>query len=109
MYPMAPSVLFTIWATPVLPLPAWVSVGHWTVDPASSVHTPGAAAFRYLVKFSVVPGESDRWATVIGLLGSLAPAFRSLMAWSSQVLIWRWKILAMVGASSFSLSTPPRL
>src|SRR5947207_679575 len=106
---MAPSVLFTIWATPELPLPAWVSVGHCTVEPASSVHTPGAAAFRYLVKFSVVPDESDRWATVMGLFGSLAPEFRPLMAGSSHVLICRWKILAIVGASSFSLSTSDTL
>src|SRR4051812_16100208 len=100
---MAPSELFTIWATPVLPFPAWVSAGHWTVEPESSVQTPGAAAFRYLVKFSVVPEPSERWATVMALLGSLALEFSALMAGSSQVLIWRWKILAMVGASSFSL------
>ena len=43
-----------IWATPGLPEPAWVSAGQDTVDPASSVQTEGAAAFRYFVKFSVV-------------------------------------------------------
>src|SRR5438105_13961138 len=105
---MPPSADLMIWATPALPLPPWVSAGRLTVDPASSVQV-GDAALRYLVKFSVVPDESDRWATVIPLDGSLASGFRALMAGSSQVLICRWKILAMVSASSLSLSTPVRL
>src|SRR3954470_23264601 len=89
---MAPSVSLMIWATPGLPAPACVSLGHCTVDPASMVHDVGAAAFRYLVKFSVVPDESDRWATVIPLDGSLASGFSVLIAASSHDLICRWKI-----------------
>src|SRR5437867_1467338 len=103
MYPTAPSVLLTTCATPGLPLPAWVSAGHCTVDPASSVHVPGAAALRYLVKFSVVPDASERCTTVMLVDGSLASGLSALMAGSFHVLIWRWKILAVVSASSLSL------
>src|SRR5947208_5153837 len=100
---MAPLVDLTTCATPGLPLPAWVSAGQFTVSPAPSVHTPGAAAARYLVKLEVVPEPSARWATVMGLLGSLVPLLRAAMAGSFHVLTWRWKILAMVLASSTSL------
>src|SRR5213592_1804159 len=98
---MAPGVPLTIWATPELPLPAWVSAGHSTVEPDFSVHVLGAAATRYLVKFSVVPEPSERWTTVMAVDGSLAPEFSALIAGSSHVLIWRWKIFAIVSASSF--------
>src|SRR3954447_12355347 len=106
---MPPSLPLTIWATPGLPDPAWVSVGHCTVDPESSVPVVGAAALRYLVKFSVVPDESERWATVMPLDGSLASGFSVLIAASSHDLICRWKIFAMTSASSCSPSTPGRL
>src|ERR1041384_2222533 len=49
-YPIAPLVDFTICATPGLPLPAWVSAGHSTVDPDFSFQTSLAALSRYLVK-----------------------------------------------------------
>src|SRR3954469_7233643 len=45
----------------------------------------------------------------MGLDGSLASGFSALIAGSSHVLICSWKILAIVSASSFSLSTPFRL
>src|SRR5215216_4426400 len=106
---MAPLVLFTIWATPWLPLPPWVSVGHSTVEPDFSVHALGAAATRYLVKFSVVPEPSERWATVTSVEGSLTPGFNAAMAGSSHFLIWRWKSLAMVSASRVRSFTSPRL
>src|SRR4051812_36354169 len=106
---MAPLVDFTIWATPAFPLPPWVSAGQFTVSPAPSVHAVGAAAVRYLVKFDVVPEPSERCATVIAVLGSLAAGFRSLISCASQVLTCRSKILAMVSASSTSLSTPETL
>src|SRR5687767_8060863 len=106
---MAPLVPLTIWATPLLPLPACVSVGQFTVDPESSFHTAGLAALRNLVKFSVVPEPSDRWATTIGVDGSLAPGLSAAIALSFQVLTSRWKILAMVSGDSCRLSTPVTL
>src|SRR3954452_5755214 len=103
---MAPPVVLMTWATPALPLPAWVSAGQFTVSPAPSVHVLGAAAVRYLVKLEVVPDPSARWATVIAVEGSFTPGLRSAISLASQVLTWRWKILAMVSASSTSLATP---
>ena len=96
-----------IWATPALPLPAWVSAGHSTVEPLFSFQ-PGAALTRYLVKFSVGPDPSDRWATTMAAGGSVADGFRAMMAGSSQVFTSRWKILASVSASRVR-STPDRL
>src|SRR5262245_35456828 len=106
---MAPAVDLPIWATPALPEPAWVAEGHSTVEPDFSVQVLGAAATRYLVKFSVVPDPSERWATVMSVEGSLAPGFRAAMAASSHLVIWRWKILAIVSASRMRSFTPLRL
>src|SRR3954452_3806590 len=103
---MAPLVVFTIWATPAFPLPPWVSAGQFTVSPAPKVHAVGAAAARYLVKFDVVPEPSERCATVIAVDGNVVPAFKPAMAGSFHDLICRWKILAMVSASNWSLLTP---
>src|SRR3954463_7725980 len=97
MVPLAP---LTIWATPLLPLPAWVSAGQFTVEPEASVQAPGAAAFRNLVKFSVVPDPSDRWATTMAVEGSFTPGLSAAMALSFHVLIWRRKILAIVSGDS---------
>jgi hypothetical protein len=63
-----------------------VSDGHSTVDPDLSVHVFGAAATRYLVKFSVVPEPSERWATVMSVAGSLTPGFWAVIAGSSHFL-----------------------
>jgi hypothetical protein len=87
-------------ATPALPLPACVSAGHSTVEPDFSVHVLGAAATRYLVKFSVVPDPSERWTTVIGVDGSTALPFNAFTAGSSHVFICRWTTFAIVSASS---------
>ena len=58
----------------------------------------------------VVPDESERWTTVIAVLGRLMPGLRALIAGSFQVLILPRKMLASVGPSSFSpLLTPGRL
>ena len=99
---MAPSVAVMAWATPALPLPAWVLVGQLTVSPASRVQVEGAAALRYLVKLMVVPEPSERCTTTIGVLGSVASGLSALMAGSSQVVIWAWKILASVSGLSCS-------
>src|SRR5687767_782308 len=106
---MAPLVALMIWATPLLPLPAWVSVGQLTVEPESSFQIDGLAALRNFVKFSVVPDPSDRWATTMAVAGSFAPGLSAAIALSFQVLISRWKILAMVSGDSWRLSTPETL
>ncbi len=69
----------------------------------------GDALVRYLVKFAVVPEPSERWATVIVVLGSVTPGLSLLIAESFQVLIVPWKIPAIVSAESWSLLTPERL
>ena len=102
-------MLDTIWATPALPLPAWVSAGHSTVEPLFSVQTLGEATVSQPVKFCVVPEPSERWATVMFVLGRVTPGLSAAMAGSFQVLMSRWKILAIVSAESWSLSTPWRL
>src|SRR4051794_31289295 len=106
---MAPLVVFTIWATPAFPLPPWVSAGQFTVSPAPSVQAERAAAARGLRKFEVVREAWDRCAAVVAVGGNLAPGFRALISCASQVLTCRSKILAMVSASSTSLSTPETL
>src|ERR1700729_2931934 len=106
---MAPEVDLTTCATPGLPLPARDVVGHLIVELLPSVHTLGTASLRNSVKFCVVPEESERTAMVIGVLGRLTPGLSALMAGSFHVLIWTWKIFAMVVASSFRLLTPDRL
>src|SRR5258705_11023323 len=103
---MAPFVLLTIWATPLLPFPPWVSAGQLTVEPESSFQTEGAAALRNLVKFSVVPEPSDRWATTMAVDGSLAPGLSAAIALSFHVLISRPKILAIVSGDNCRLSPP---
>src|SRR5580692_1265033 len=106
---MAPAVDLTICATPGLPMPARAVDGHLTVELLPSVHVLGTASLRNRVKFAVVPEESERTAMVIGVLGRLTPGLSAAMAGSFQVLIWPWKIFAMVVASSFRLLTPDRL
>ncbi len=61
------------------------------------------------MKFSVVPEPSERWATTMGVDGSLASGFSALMAGSSQVFRSRWKIFAVVSASRVRSETPDRL
>src|SRR5947209_3207678 len=93
-YPTAPGVCLIAAATPELPL-APVPVGHFTSFPwpTDEAHA-GSAAVRNLVKPSVVPEESDRWTTVIAVLGRLRPGLSDLIAGSFQALIWPRKIFA---------------
>ena len=77
----------TIWATPALPLPPWVSAGHSTVEPGASVQVVGAASFSQLVKFCVVPEPSVRWATTMSVDGSLASGLSAAIAASSHLVI----------------------
>ena len=64
---------------------------------------------RKVAKFWVVPELSDRRATVIAVLGSLAFGFSAAIAGSSHFVIVRWKIFAIVGPDSWSFFTPLRL
>src|SRR4051794_35922651 len=106
---MAPLLELMICATPVFFCPACVSAGHATVSPEPSFHVVGAALVRYLVNALVVPEPSARWATTMAVDGRVVPGLSALIAGSFQVLMSRWKILAMVSALSDSLVTPPRL
>src|SRR6201985_1069823 len=99
---MAPGVLLTIESTPPLPMPPRLLDGQLMVESLPSFHTPGADWHRNLEKFWVVPEESERRAMVIAVLGRVTPGLSALMAGSFQVLIWAWKILAMVGPSALS-------
>src|ERR1700743_2635413 len=106
---MAPGVLLTIESTPPLPMPPRLLDGQLMVESLPSFHTPGGDLTRNSEKFWVVPEESERRAMVIAVLGRVTPEFSALMAGSFQVLIWPWKILAIVGPSSLRLFTPDRL
>src|SRR5689334_9048282 len=106
---MAPSVPVMAWATPALPVPAWVLAGHWTVEPLPSVQSAPADFCRNDVKFWVVPEPSARCTTVMPFDGSLAPEFSAAIAGSSHLVIVAEKILARVGPLSFRLSTPETL
>src|SRR3954467_9711016 len=79
------------------------------VEPLLRVHVVGAALTRYSVKFCVVPDPSERWATVIFVAGNFTPGLSAAMAGSFHVLMVREKILAIVSAESWSLSTPDTL
>ena len=79
------------------------------VEPLPSVHTLGAAVLRNREKFCVVPEESERTATVIGVLGRLTPGLIAVIAELFHDVILPWKMFAMTGAVSFRLLTPDRL
>ena len=74
--------------------------------PPSYVQSLWAAAFRYLVRLSVVPESSERWNAWILVSGSVAPGFSFLIAASFHLVILLLKIFARVGASRIRLSTP---
>src|SRR6516162_7376544 len=107
---MAPAVLLTICATPPLALPPRLAAGQLMVELLPSFQTPGADSTRNWEKFAVVPEESERRAMVIAVLGSLTPGFCEAIAGSFHLVISAWKILAIVGPSSFRpLLMPGRL
>src|SRR5215471_464353 len=106
---MAPGVVLTICATPPLPLPACAVDGQLMVELLPSFQSLPAACSRKSEKFAVVPDESERTASAIGVLGRLTPELSALIAGSFQVLILPWKMPAMTGGSSFRLLTPDRL
>ena len=97
---MAPGVDLMICATPLLPLPPWLLAGQLMVELLPSFHTPGAPSTRNSEKFWVVPEESERWAMVIGVLGSVTPGLSAAIAGSFHFVILPWKMFAMTGADS---------
>src|ERR1044072_37317 len=105
---MAPSVCFTCWARPEEPCADWPPLACQALPP-SYFQSLGEAAFRYLVKLSVVPDSSERWYAWILVEGSLASGLSFLMAASSHLVIFESKICARVFASRTRLSTPETL
>ena len=61
------------------------------------------------MKLLVVPESSERCTGVIVVLGSLAPGLSAAIAGSFHFVILPLKMSAIVGAESWSLSTPSRL
>src|SRR5437764_2329676 len=98
---MAPCVCLIAAATPSLPLAPVSPAGHLT-----SLSAPIAdlnddeESDRKVVKPFVVPEESERWTTVILVLGRLTPGFSALIAGSFHVVIFFWKMSAAVLPSS---------
>ena len=52
----------------------------------------------------MVPEESERRATMIGVLGRLTPGLSAAIAELFHVVILPWKMFAMTGADSFRRS-----
>jgi len=94
---MPPSVALTALETPELaclpsPLPVHVL-------PEGAVHSVGAAAARYLVKFSVVPDESERKKTLMAVAGRVTPGLMAAIAGSFHLVMTPLKILADTAGS----------
>ena len=94
-----------MFATPALPLPPWVPDGQLIVELAPSFQSAGAALVRKVVKFCVVPELSDRRATVMFVLGSVAFGLSAAIAGSFHFVIVSWKILAIVLAGELTASS----
>src|SRR3954453_23920367 len=107
---MLPSFCLTHAATPSLPF-APVPVGHLTdlSTPGPLFHA-GEKSARNSVKFFVVPDSSERWQTVMLLLGSFTPEFWPAISGSFHLLTLPRKMSAAVLPSSFKpCCTPSRL
>src|SRR5438270_1652376 len=88
-------------ATPSLPLAPVVPDGHLTSLSAPILDlNSGEESDRNVVKPFVVPEESERWITVIFVLGRLTPGLSALIAGSFHVLIFAMKMSAAVLPSS---------
>src|ERR1700752_1528601 len=112
---MPPGVWLIAAETPSLPLPP-IPTGHATVLPTLVVEPPRAVTHaglvwvRKSVKMAVVPDPSERWAEAMGVLGSVIPGFRALMAGSFQTVMPPEKILPRVSPSNLRpLEMPGRL
>src|SRR5450631_615469 len=101
---MPPSVAFTALATPAFaclpsPLPVHVLPVAWG-------QSLGAEPFRYLVKLSVVPDESERKKTLIAVAGRVTPGLMAAIAGSFHLVMTPLKIFAVTAGVRISLSTP---
>ncbi|SHT81239.1 Uncharacterised protein [Mycobacteroides abscessus subsp. abscessus] len=105
---MAPGVFLMAAEVPSLPL-APSPTPPLNALPAPLAQAPSEAPLRYFWKLSVVPDSSLRNTTWIGSAGSEAPGLRAASAGSFHVVIAPLKILAAVGPSRTSASTPARL
>jgi hypothetical protein len=76
------------------------------VSSGGAVQAPSEVFDSQSVKFAVVPESSERCTAVIAVSGRSTPSFRAAIAGSFHVVISPWKILAIVGESSWSSSTP---
>src|SRR6478609_1509467 len=104
---MPPGVVFTALATPAdFSLPSPLPV-HFL--PGAAVQSLGAAAARYLVKFSVVPDSSERKKTFTGRDGSLTPGLALAMAGSSLAEVLPLKIVGVTSGGRTILPTPGTL
>src|SRR5215469_8411425 len=106
---MAPGVVWIMDATPALPSAGRLPAGQWIIESEPSFQTCGADSTRNLVKFCVVPEESDRRTITICVPGSLIPGFSAAIAGSFHFVMVPWKIPAMTGPDSCSLPTVGRL
>src|SRR5258708_14334222 len=97
---MAPGVDLMACATPELPMTAWAVEGQLMVESLPSFQALPAESTRNSEKFCVVPDESDRTASVIGVVGSLTPGLIAAIARSFPFVILAWKIFAMTVPSS---------
>src|SRR5450631_3172149 len=101
---MPPSVALTALATPAdfslpSPLPVHFLAGF-------AVQSVGAAAARYLVKFSVVPDSSERKNTLTAVSGRVTPGLTAAIAGSFHLVMTPLTILAVTAGVRISLSTP---
>src|ERR1700712_2154970 len=105
---MEPSAPLICLETPSLPCAATPpAAAHAFAD--GMVHAAGAAAARYLVKFSVVPESSARWTAWTDRLGRVVPGFNAAIVGSFQLLIEPAKIPASTSGVRVSWAMPDRL
>src|SRR6476661_3841399 len=105
---MDPSVLLTCLDTPSLP---WAATppGAAHAFAGSKLHAFGAAALRYLVKFSVVPESSARCTAWTPVAGRVTPGLTAAIAGSFQVVMVPAKMPAITSGVRVSESTPETL
>src|ERR1700682_5692413 len=97
---MAPGVALTFSATPSLPL-AGTDLGHFTDDPSPTPAFHSALTIeRYAVNPAVVPDESSRTTSAIGIFGSFRPGLIAAISLSAQWSTLPRKILASRGPVS---------
>src|SRR5215469_5489411 len=80
------------------------------VEPVPSFHVLGEESTRNSEKFAVVPDESDRTASVIGMLGSVTPGLIAAISGAFHFVTLAWKMSEITaGVSCSGLVTVGRL